>query len=131
VDVFQVLKGTSQPSIQKEDPMEKTKYTFSKTCLGNPLNLDVETEKYCIYCKSIGEPNFRDPSYPMGFAECKNYESSNATPALNKTCELWEENSKVRFWLSKGYMENNLEGLPKKPWYQLFDDGPDGIKGTK
>lgn len=45
--------------------------------------------------------------------------------------KTWEPNTKVRFWLSKGYMMHNIEGWPKKPWYEVFDDGPDGEKGTR
>ena len=52
-------------------------------------------------------------------------------PSFDESCEKWKPNKKVRFWLSKGYMEHNPEGWPRKPWYQVFDDGPDGEKKAR
>ena|SRR3989304_3722892 len=110
---------------------QKAQYKLTQTCLGNPLDLEVETEQFCVYCQSLIDPNFRDASYPKGVAECSNYESSKSVVSLDDTCSLWAPNTKVRFWLSKGYMQHNLEGMPRSPWYQTFDDGPDGERGTR
>jgi hypothetical protein len=106
------------------------RYRFSETSLGNPLDLEAKTEKYCVYCRYLRDPNLRDAKYPKGVGECANYGSGNSVVSFDDSCELWEPNTKVRFWISKGYMANNREGWPKSPWYQVFDDGPDGEKGT-
>jgi len=106
------------------------KYILLKTSLGNPLYLEVKTEKLCVYCNYLMDPNLRDYDYPKGVGECSNYSSGKNVVSFDDSCELWQPNTKVRFWLSKGYMEHNLEGWPRNPWYQLFDDGPDGEKGT-
>lgn len=107
-------------------------YILIKTNLGNPLNLEVKTEKFCVYCEHLQEPNLRDPQYPKGVGECSNFNVSNkGVVSFDNTCGGWKANTKVRFWLSKGYMEHNQEGWPRKPWYQVFDDGPDGEKGTR
>lgn len=110
---------------------EKVTYKLTKTCLTNPLDLEVTTEKYCVYCKHLRDPNLRDPDYPKGVGECSNYSSPKSVVSFDDSCGQWEPNTKVRFWLSKGYMEHNLEGWPRKPWYQVFDDGPDGERGTR
>lgn len=110
---------------------QSASYKLVKTCLGNPLELDVTTERLCVYCKHLRGPNLRDLDYPKGVGECSNYSSSKSVVSFDDSCELWEPNTKVRFWLSKGYMGHNLEGWPRKPWYQVFDDGPDGEKGTR
>ena len=106
-------------------------YSFKETSLGNPLDLEARTEMYCIYCKSLRDPNLRDPANPDGIGECSNYGSGVSVARFKSSCELWEPNTKVRFWISKGYMQHNLEGWPRKPWYQVFDDGPDGKAGTR
>jgi len=108
-------------------PDKKVTYKLTETCLGNPLDLEVSTEKFCIYCKHLSQPDFGDPDYPKGFAGC----SRKAEVSLDDSCERWEPNTKVRYWLSKGCMEYNIDGWPRKPWYQVFDDGPDGEKGTR
>jgi hypothetical protein len=110
---------------------EKVSYKLTATSLDNPLDLDVETERLCVYCASLMDPNFSDPAYPKGVAECSNYGSNSGVVSLDHSCDLWQPNKKVRFWLSRGHMSNNLEGMPRKPWYETFDDGPDGIKGTR
>jgi hypothetical protein len=104
------------------------KYTLIKTCLNNPLKLEVRTEKYCVYCNYLVDPNLHDPSYPKGVGECS---LPKGVVSFDNTCENWIPNKNVRFWLSKGYMENNQEGWPREPWYQVYDDGPDGEKGTR
>lgn len=110
---------------------ERATYRLTETCLGNPLNIEVTTEKYCVYCKHLRDPNLRNPGYPKGVGECSNYGSSKSVVSFDDTCEYWQPNTKVRFWLSKGYMAHNLEGWPRRPWYQVFDDGPDGERGTR
>jgi hypothetical protein len=102
-------------------------YILIKTCLGNPISLEVTTEEYCVYCKHMSDPNLRNPAYPNGVGEC--YFEAEAD--FKDTCEHWKPNEMVRFWLSKGYMENNPDGWPRQPWYQLFDDGPDGLTATR
>lgn len=106
-------------------------YHLKKTCLGNPLDLKVRTERFCVYCKHLSDPNLRDRAHPKGIAECSNYKSGKSVVNFNDTCDLWLPNFKVRYWLSKGYMLHNRDGWPRKPWYQVFDDGPDGEKGTR
>lgn len=106
-------------------------YKLNQTCLGNPLVLIARTEKYCVYCMHLRDPNLHNPTYPKGAGECANYGSGKSVVSFDDTCEHWNPNTKVRFWLSKGYVEHNLDGWPKKPWYQLFDDGPDGEEGTR
>jgi HEAT repeat protein len=107
-------------------------YRLTQTCLGNPLDLEVTTEELCVYCKHLRDPNLRDPQYPKGVGECSNYgRSEKGVVSFDDTCSHWAPNTKVRFWLSKGYMEHNLEGWPRRPWYRVFDDGPDGEKGTR
>ena len=112
-------------------PNSKVTYRLTLTCLGNPLDLEVSTEKYCVYCTHLRDPNLNDPTYPKGVGECANYDNDKSVVSFDDVCEHWIPNTKVRFWLSKGYMEHNLEGWPRKPWYELFDDGPDGEKGTR
>jgi HEAT repeat protein len=104
------------------------KYTLKKTCLDNPFKLEVKTEKHCVYCDRLSDPNLREPDYPKGAGYCS---IKNDAVSFDDTCENWMPNARVRFWLSKGYMEHNLEGWPRVPWYQVFDDGPDGEKGTR
>ena len=111
--------------------MATATYTLNKTCLGNPLDLEVETEQLCVYCQSLRDPSFGEINFPKGVGECSDYGSDKSVVSLSDTCEDWEPNTMVRFWLSKGYMENNLEGWPRKPWYRTFDDGPDGKAGTR
>jgi len=106
-------------------------YRLSKTSLGNPLDVEVTTERECVYCEHLRDQNLRDPGFPKGVGECSNYDSSKSVVGFDDSCTLWKSNSKVRFWLSKGYMRHNLEGWPITPWYQVFDDGPDGEKGTR
>ncbi len=106
-------------------------YSFKETCLGKPLELEARTEMYCVYCKYLRDPNLLDPDSPDGIGECSNYESGRDVTGFKGSCSLWEPNTKVRFWLSKGYMQHNREGWPREPWYQVFDDGPDGEKGTR
>jgi len=106
-------------------------YHLKETCLGNPLDLKVRTERFCVYCQYLSDPNLRDRTHPYGIAECSNYKSGKSVVNLNDTCDLWLPNFKVRYWLSKGYMLHNRDGWPRKPWYQVFDDGPDGEKGTR
>lgn len=106
------------------------KYRFRQTSLGNPLDLKVRTERICIYCTHLSDPNLRDPAHPRGIAECSNHSSEKSVVAFDDTCELWAPNIKVRYWVSKGYMLHNQDGWPRTPWYQVFDDGPDGEKGT-
>ncbi len=101
-------------------------YTLSQTCLGNPLSLSVKTEKLCVYCRHLQDPDLRAAEYPKGVGECY-----YGVHSFDDTCEHWTPNIKVRFWLSKGYMEHNLEGWPRKPWYEVFDDGPDGEESTR
>ncbi|HEX04351.1 MAG TPA: hypothetical protein ENH10_04225 [Bacteroidetes bacterium] len=103
------------------------RYRLAKTSLNNPLDLEVTTEKYCVYCKHLTDPNLRDSNYPKGVGDCL-LQMKDAS--FDESCEKWRPNKKVRFWLSKGYMKHNREGWPKKPWYQVFDDGHDGEKGT-
>jgi hypothetical protein len=110
--------------------IEKVTYRIKQTCLGKPLNLEVTTEKFCVYCAHLRDPKIGGLRYRKGVGECANYNSGKSVVRFNDSCEHWTQNSRVRFWLSKGYMEHNPEGWPKKPWYQLFDDGPDGEKGT-
>jgi len=110
---------------------EFAEYRFRQTSLGNPLDLKVRTERICIYCTHLSDPNLRDPAHPRGIAECSNYSSGKSVVAFDDTCELWAPNYKVRYWLSKGYMLHNQDGWPRTPWYQVFDDGPDGEKGTR
>lgn len=102
-------------------------YHFTQTNLGNPLDLEVRTEMYCVYCKYLRDPSF---TKSIGIGECSNYGSEKSVVKFDDSCSLWEPNKKVRYWLSKGYMQHNKEGWPRKPWYQVFDDGPDGEKGT-
>ena len=122
--------NTIEDSLEPE--MEHTKkgkvtYTLSKTSLGNPISLEATTERYCVYCENLMDPNLLHPDYPEGVGECY----FEAATSFNSTCEHWKPNEKIRYWLSKGYMEHNREGWPRKPWYQVFDDGPDGEKGTR
>jgi hypothetical protein len=82
---------------------------------------------YCVYCKYLRDPSF---TKTIGIGECSNYSSEKSVVRFDDSCSLWEPNKKVRYWLSKGYMQHNMDGWPRKPWYQVFDDGPDGEKGT-
>ena len=109
---------------------EFAEYRFRQTSLGNPLDLKARTERICIYCTHLSDPNLRDPAHPRGIAECSNHSSGKSVVAFDDKCELWAPNIKVRYWLSKGYMLHNQDGWPRTPWYQVFDDGPDGEKGT-
>jgi hypothetical protein len=110
---------------------DEVRYRLTATSLGNPLELEVSSRHYCVYCAHLSDPQFNDPRLPRGIAECSNFSSQKSVVALDDSCELWEPNTRVRFWLSRGYMENNTEGWPRKPWYALFDDGPDGEAGTR
>lgn len=128
-------KFALQPKpVKVEKPVEfdgnYAKYRFTQTSLGNPLDLEVRTERICIYCTSLSDPNLRDPTQPRGIAECANHSSGQSVVNFDDTCELWAPNYKVRYWLSRGYMLHNQDGWPRTPWYQVFDDGPDGEKGT-
>jgi hypothetical protein len=125
------LTGSTQKKPAKPQRKGTVTYTLTKTSLGNPLNLTVRTQKYCVYCSHLRDPNLRDSQRPRGVGECSNYGSGKAVVDFDDTCEHWEPNSRVRFWLSKGYLEHNREGWPRKPWYQVFDDGPDGEQGTR
>lgn len=115
-----------------QEDSQMASYRLTKTSLGNPLILEVQTEKYCVYCKHLSEPNLQDLDYPKGAGECSNWGLSGKKDlvSFDETCRHWKPNTKVRFWLSKGYMKHNREAWPRKPWYQVFDDGPDGEKGT-
>lgn len=106
---------------------QKSTYLLSKTCLGNPFNLEGTPAHYCVYCQHLTDPNLRHPDYPVGVGEC--YFEADAS--FKGTCEHWTTNDRVRFWLSIGYMENNPDGWSRNPWYQLFDDGQDGLKATR
>jgi hypothetical protein len=75
----------------------------------------------------LKDPNLRHPKYPKGGGYC--YFQSETS--FDNTCDEWKPNEMVRFWLSKGYMQNNPDGWPKKPWYALFDDGADGLAATR
>lgn len=108
---------------------KKVTYKLTQTSLGNPLDIEVTTKKHCVYCKSITDINLQEPGYKKGAAYCT--EGNKGEMGLDDSCKNWEPNTKVRFWLSKGYMMHNIEGWPKKPWYEVFDDGPDGEKGTR
>lgn len=110
---------------------EKITYRITKTCINNPIDLEATTEKYCVYCQYLIDVNLRDPDFPKGVGECMNYGSPNSVVSFDDSCELWESTKTVNYWLSLGFMEHNLFGWPKKPWYQVFDDGPDGEKGTR
>lgn len=107
--------------------VESASYRLQKTCLGNPLDLQVTTEKRCVYCASLRDPSFSDPEFPEGVGVCQ----LHGAVGFRRSCESWVPNKKVRFWLSKGDVQNNREGWPRRPWYVLFDDGPDGEAGTR
>ncbi|MCJ7693936.1 MAG: HEAT repeat domain-containing protein [Anaerolineaceae bacterium] len=112
---------------RSDEPKESTLeyYTLMKTSLGNRMHLEVSTERWCVYCEELRDVDLLDPDYPLGVGECL-----YGVRSFDDTCKYWKHNTKVRFWLSKGYMQNNLDGWPRRPWYRLFDDGPDGEKGT-
>ena len=81
------------------DTVENKKtYTLTKTCLGNPISLEVTTERYCVYCQRLKGPNLRHQGYPKGVGECY----FEAEASFGDTCDHWKPNDKVRFWLSKG-----------------------------
>ncbi|MFC2168027.1 hypothetical protein ACFLRW_03510 [Acidobacteriota bacterium] len=138
IEKKEMKKMTTKPKkIEKEEtrkkritkPKKGVTYKLTKTSLSNPLNIEVTTEKYCVYCKHLSDPNLREPGYSKGAGYCT--KNNKGEMGLDDSCENWEQNTKVRYWLSKGYMENNIEGWPRKPWYPVFDDGPDGKKGTR
>ena len=123
------------PYVIEEDVYDEigplARYRLQRTSLNNLLDLEVKTEKYCVYCKHLRNPNLLHPDYSKGAGDCNNWgHSGKDLVSFDETCIHWKPNTKVRFWLSKGYMEHNPEGWPRKPWYQVFDDGPDGEKGT-
>lgn len=127
LETLGVPQGIAAAAAYRESMVGRlVRYRLTATCLDNPLDLEVATEKFCVYCAHL-----RDPAYPKGVGECSNYGISKSVVSFDDICEHWTANTKVRFWLSKGYMENNLEGWPRRPWYQVFDDGPDGEKGTR
>ena len=53
-----VADGAANPDKQKT-----VTYTLTETCLGNPIQLQVTTEQYCVYCDRFSEPEFRDPAF--------------------------------------------------------------------
>ena len=120
------------PGIVKQNEVNPDKekmitYTVTETCLGNPISIQVRTEQYCVYCKHFSDPEFHDPAFPGGGGYCCR---GNGGIGFKDSCKDWEPNTKVRYWLSKGYMQNNREGCPRSPWYKVFDDGPDGAEGA-
>lgn len=117
------LSTGKQSDQSDEDELEY--YTFMKTSLGNRMSLEVSTERLCVYCEQLRNVDLLDPGYPKGVGECP-----YGVHSFDDTCEHWKHNTNVRFWLSKGYMQNNQDGWPRRPWYRLFDDGPDGEKAT-
>ena len=50
---------------------QKAQYKLTQTCLGNPLDLEVETEQFCVYCQSLIDPNFRDASSRKGWPSAR------------------------------------------------------------
>jgi hypothetical protein len=105
-----------------------TDYMIAETSLGKPLTLQVSTKQLCVYCKHFGDPEFRDPAFPKGGGYCAR---RNGAIGFDQSCKDWTPTSKVKYWLSKGYMANNQSGYPRNPCYQLFDDGPDGAAGAR
>jgi len=117
------LSTGKQSDQSDEDALEY--YTFMKTSLGNRMHLEVSTERLCVYCEELGNVDLVDPDYPQGVGKC-----AYGVHSFDDSCEHWKHNTKMPYWLSKGYMQNNQEGWPRRPWYRLFDDGPDGEKAT-
>ncbi len=105
-----------------------TAYVIKETSLGKPLQLQVSTEQLCVYCTHFGDPEFRDPAFPKGGGYCG---SRNGAVGFDQSCKKWAPTTKVKYWLSKGYMTNQHNGYPRTPWYKLFDDGPDGEAGAR
>ena len=118
-----VADGKQNPNIHK-----LTSFSISETSLGNPLQLQVSTEQLCVYCTHFGDPEFRDPAFPKGGGYCG---LRNGAIGFDQSCKDWAAITKVKYWLSKGYLENNHNGYPRSPWYKLFDDGPDGASGAR
>jgi hypothetical protein len=99
-------------------------YTLIETSLGNPMSLPVTTQQYCVYCERFSDPEFRDPAFPDGGGYCSSW---NGAVSFKDSCNRWKPITKVRYWISKGYMTTKS----LRTWHQLFDDGPDGEKGTR
>jgi len=118
-----VADGEQNPALNKRTP-----YTITETSLGNPIALSVSTEQLCVYCRHFGDPEFRDPAFPKGGGYCG---LRNGAIGFDQSCKDWEPTSKVKYWLSRGYMANNHNGYPRNPWYTSFDDGPDGAAGAR
>jgi hypothetical protein len=113
------------PEIVEEgaaNPNKETKVTYTLTEGSNSSSVSIEaaTEQYCVYCKHFGDPEFRDPAFPGGGGYCDRW---NGAIGMKDSCLHFEPNTKVRYWLSKGYMLGNRSGYPTTPSYQVFDDG--------
>lgn len=113
---------------ENHDLHKRISYTITETSLGKPLKLQVSTDQMCVYCRHFGDPEFGDPAFPKGGGYCSR---RNGAIGFDQSCKDWAPTSKVKYWLSKGYMANNHNGYPKNPWYQVFDDGPDGAAGAR
>ena len=124
-DIWPMIVEAGKTNPDKEN---KVTYTLTETSLGNPISIQVTTQQYCVYCKHFTDPEFNDYAFPDGGGYCRVW---NGAAGFKDSCKHWEPNTKVRYWLSSGYMLNNRSGYPKRPWYQVFDDGPDGEKGTR
>jgi hypothetical protein len=118
-----VADGEQNPNIRT-----MTSYLLTKTSLDNPLRLQVSTEQQCFYCTHFGDPEFRDSAFPKGGGYCG---SRNGAIGFDQSCKDWAPTTKVKYWLSRGYMANNHNGYPRSPWYKVFDDGPDGAAGAR
>jgi len=99
-------------------------YTLTETSLGNPFQRQVTTKQYCAYCSHFSDPEFSDPAFPEGGGYCDNW---NGAIGVRDSCSSWEPTSRVRYWLSVGYMKAKRRSVR----YALIDDGPDGEKGAR
>jgi len=118
-----VADSEQNPNLHK-----RATYVITETSLGNPISLQVSTEQFCVYCAHFGDPEFRDPAFPKSGGYCGR---RNGAMGFDQSCKDWAPTSKVKYWLSKGYLANNHNGYPRNPWYSLFDDGPDGAAGAR
>lgn len=105
----------------------KVSYTLTEGSLGSPISLQVTTEQFCVYCDYFSDPEFHDPAFPTGGGFCGR---RNGAIGFDDSCINWESPTKVKYWLSEGYMQNTRSNYPRNPWYQLFDD-PDGERGAR
>jgi hypothetical protein len=122
-----VLPRIEQAGALNPDKTSKVSYTFSEGCLGSPISLQATTEQFCVYCSYFSDPEFHDPAFPKGGGFCGHW---NGAVGFDDSCVHWEPNTQVKYWLSKGYMENTRSNYPRNPWYQVFDE-PDGERGAR